>query len=98
MALSLILHELPGLGAETEKLFFESIFQIAPGHWRVSPGVTLVATGVSPAYLRDHLLRALPAEARGAVRLLVTRAAPDIAWHALPDDGEAWLREVLDEG
>ena len=98
MSLSLILHELSALGPEEEKRFFESIFQIAPEHWRLAPGATLAATGVSPAYLRDHLLRAVPEQARADIRLLVTRAPPDLAWHGQPSEGETWLREVLEEG
>ena len=98
MALTLILHDLSGLGPEDEKRFFESIFQIAPEHWRLADGATLAATGVSPGYLRDHLLRALPGETRGGVQLLVTRTSPDLAWQALPAEGEAWLREMLEEG
>ena len=95
MPLSLILHDLGGLDPEDEKRFFESIFQIAPEHWQVAKGVTLAETGVSPAYLRDHLLRALPVTARDTTELLVTRVAPDTAWHGLPAAGEQWLRNGL---
>lgn len=95
MALSLILHDLPALEPEDEKRFFESIFQIAPEHWQVAKGATLAETGVSPAYLRDHLLRALPPAARGATQLLVTHVSADAAWHALPSAGEQWVRDAL---
>lgn len=97
MALSLILHDLSGLSPDEEKRFFESIYHIAPEHWRVSEDATLAATSVSPAYLRDHLLAALPAEARPTARVLVTRTAPDLAWNGLSQEGEAWIREVLEE-
>ncbi|TCZ58766.1 hypothetical protein EXY23_16280 [Roseicella aquatilis] len=95
MALSLILHDLSGLEAEDEKRFFEAIFQIAPEHWRVTEAATLLETSVSPAYLRDHLLRALPQDSRAGTQLLITRVSPDTSWHALRPDGEQWLREAL---
>lgn len=96
MALSLILHDLSGLGPDDERRFFEAIFQIAPEHWRVTDGATLLETGVSPSYLRDHLVRTLPAEQREGALLLVTRVAPDTAWSALRPDGEEWLRRLLE--
>ena len=95
MALSLILHDLSALEPDDEKRFFEAIFQIAPEHWRVSDGATLLETGVSPAYLRDHLVRVLPAERHSGTQLLVTRIAADTAWNGLSAEGERWLREVL---
>jgi hypothetical protein len=95
MPLSLILHDLSALDPEDEKRFFESIFQIAPEHWQVSKGATLAETGVSPAYLRDHLLRTLPPAVRGTTQLLVTRVSADAAWHALPAAGEQWVQDAL---
>ncbi len=55
----------------------------------VTDRVTLVATGVSPAYLRDHLLRALKKEDAPDTMLAVTQFSADAAWHNLPPDGEA---------
>ena len=98
MALSLILHDLSGLAPEDERRFFEAIFQIAPEHWQVAKGATLAETGVSPAYLRDHLLRSAPAAARAGLRLLVTRTSPDTAWSDLGEEGERWVREMLAQG
>ena len=95
MALSLILHDLSALEPDDEKRFFEAIFQIAPEHWRVSDGATLVDTGVSPLYLREHLVRALPDERRSGTQLLVTRLSADSSWNALPKEGEAWLKNAL---
>ena len=95
MALSLILHDLAGLAADDEKRFFESIFQIAPEHWRIAPGATLAETGVSPAYLRDHLLRTLPIEARATTMLLISRVSADAVWHAVPPEGETWLGDAM---
>jgi hypothetical protein len=95
MPLSLILHDLSALDPEDEKRFFESIFQIAPEHWQVSKGATLAETGVSPAYLRDHLIRTLPAPLREATLLMVTRVSADAAWNALPAAGEQWVRDAL---
>src|SRR3954463_16657322 len=95
MALSLILHDLSALDPDDEKRFFESIFQIAPEHWQVSKGATLAETGVSPAYLRDHLIRALPVPMREVTQLLVTRVSADAPWHALPAVGEQWVRDAL---
>ncbi|WP_431271635.1 hypothetical protein [Dankookia sp. P2] len=95
MPLSLILHDLSALAPDEEKRFFESIFQIAPEHWQVSKGATLAETGVSPAYLRDHLIRTLPAAMREATQLLVTHVSADAAWNALPAAGERWVRDAL---
>lgn len=97
MSLSLVLHDLGGAPAAAEKVFFEAIFEVAPEHWRVAGRATLVETGVSPRYLRDHLLRALKKEDAPAVMLLVLRVPPDIAWHNLPAEGEAWLQAILAE-
>lgn len=91
----LVLHDLEGLTAEVRKSFFDSIYEIAPEHWPVQAGATLVATGTSPTYLRDHLRRALDRAAAPAVPLLVTRIGADPAWLALPEEGAAWLREML---
>jgi hypothetical protein len=95
MPLSLILHDLSSLEPDDEKRFFESIFQIAPEHWQVAKGATLAETGVSPAYLRDHLLRTLPPAMRGGTQLLVTHVSPDAAWNALPAVGERWVQDAL---
>ncbi|MFZ4410674.1 MAG: hypothetical protein ACOYOH_25245 [Paracraurococcus sp.] len=95
MALSLILHHLSALEAEDEKRFFEAIFQIAPEHWQVSKTVTLAETGVSPAYLRDHLVRCLPPALRPETEILVTHVSADAAWNALPAVGEQWVRDAL---
>ena len=95
MSLCLVLHDLGGAPAEAEKAFFEAIFEIAPDHWCIAGGAVLVGTGVSPAYLRDHLLRALRHQGAQPAMLLVARIQDDLAWHNLPRDGEAWLREVL---
>ncbi|RAI60774.1 hypothetical protein [Roseicella frigidaeris] len=95
MALSLILHDLAALESEDETRFFEAIFQIAPEHWRLSAGATLLETGVSPSYLRDHLLRALPEPLRSMTQLLVTRVSADAAWNGLPTVGEQWLKDAL---
>jgi hypothetical protein len=95
MPLSLILHDLSALDPEDEKRFFESIFQIAPEHWQVSKGATLAETGVSPAYLRDHLIRTLPAPLRETTLLMVTHVSADAAWNALPAAGEQWVRDAL---
>jgi hypothetical protein len=95
MPLSLILHDLSALDPEDEKRFFESIFQIAPEHWQISKGATLAETGVSPAYLRDHLVRTLPAPMRGVTQLLVTHVSPDAAWNALSAVGEQWMQDAL---
>jgi hypothetical protein len=95
MALSLILHDLSGLEPDDDKRFFEAIFQIAPEHWRVTRSSTLVETGVSPIYLRDHLMRMLPVARRADTLLLVTHVSADASWNALPEAGEQWLRDAL---
>ena len=101
MSLCLVLHDLRGLSAAAEKAFFDAIYELAPDHWRVTGEAVLVGTGVSPAYLRDHLLRALAragAPPQPPAMLLALRVAEDLAWHDLPEEGAAWLREVLGGG
>jgi hypothetical protein len=93
----LVLHALEGLAPPARKSFFDSIFEAAPEHWPLHPGATLVATGLSPAYLRDHLRRALDRAGAPEVLLLVSPLSADPAWAGLPPEGEAWLREVLAE-
>jgi hypothetical protein len=95
MSLCLVLHDLGDASATAEKVFFEAIFEIAPEHWRVTGQATIVATGVSPAYLRDHLLRALKKEDAPDAMLVVTQVSPDAAWHKLPAEGETWLRDLM---
>jgi hypothetical protein len=97
MSLCLVLHDLGAAPASAEKVFFEAIYEIAPEHWPITPRAVLVATGVSPAYLRDHLLRALKKEEAPDVVLTITRVPADAAWHNLSAEGEAWLREMLVE-
>jgi hypothetical protein len=96
MSVCLVLHDLAGVPAAAEKAFFEAIFEIAAEHWRVTPGAVLVGSGISPNYLRDHLLRALAAQDAVPALLLVARLADDLAWTGLPAEGEAWLREALE--
>ena len=95
MSLCLVLHDLGNAPAAVEKIFFEAIFEIAPEHWPITSRATMVATGVSPAYLRDHLLRALKKEDAPDIMLTITQVSPDAAWHNLPAAGEAWMREML---
>lgn len=96
MSACLVLHDLGAASAAAEQRFFEAIFEIAPDHWPVARDAVLVGTGVSPAYLRDHLLQALAAEGAVPALLLVSRLSRDTAWSALPPEGEAWLRDVLE--
>jgi hypothetical protein len=94
----LVLHALEGLGPAARKAFFDAIFEASPAHWPIHASATLVATGLSPAYLRDHLRRALDAESAPEVQLLVCPIAGNPAWAGLPPEGEAWLRDVLADG
>ncbi len=95
MPLALVIHDLPA-GSAALKAMFDAIYEIAPEHWPMSDGSLLAATGVSPAYLRDHLLRALKAQGQQAGLILVTRLGEQAAWSGLPADGEAWLRATID--
>ena len=57
MPICLVLHEFGRAGPAAEQALFGAVFEVASSHWRVTPSATLVGTDVSPAYLRDHLLR-----------------------------------------
>src|SRR5215207_3184200 len=96
MAICLVLYDLgPAPPEEAESRFFDAVFEVAPDHWRVTAGATLVGTEVSSRYLIDHLRRA--AERAGiAPRLLLATPVPDgaMAVHGLTPEGEAWLREM----
>jgi hypothetical protein len=93
--LALVIHDLPA-GSDPAKAMFDAIYEIAPEHWPISDGALLAATGVSPAYLRDHLRRALKAGGYQAGIMLVTRLGDKAAWSGLPPEGEAWLREMIE--
>lgn len=96
MPICLVLHE-PGLtGDAAEQAFSGAVFEVASSHWRVSPGATLVGTDVSPAYLRDHLLRALKGAGAPASLLLVAPLDAGAAWHGLTREGEEWISGEAD--
>ena len=91
MPISLVLHELGPAGPAAEQTLFDAVFEVASSHWRVTPSATLVGTDISPAYLRDHLRRALDGAGAPPVLLLVTPLPAGVAWHGLPPEGEEWL-------
>ena len=91
MPICLVLHELGLAGPAAEEALFGAVFEVASSHWRVAPNATLVGTDVSPAYLRDHLRRALDDAGAPPALLLVTPLHAEAAWHGLPPEGEEWL-------
>ncbi len=96
MPICLVLHE-PGLaGPAPEQAFFSAVFEVASSHWRVTPGATLVGTDVSPAYLRDHLVRALERAGAPPALMLVTPLPAGAAWHGIPPEGEEWMAGEAD--
>lgn len=96
MPLLLALHDLGTPGEEAEEAFFQTFFSVAPDHWRVMPGATLVGTGLSPGYLLDHLRRTAE-RYRIAPRLLLVMPVPaEFVAHGLTPEGEAWIRAMRD--
>lgn len=91
MPICLVLHEFEPAGPKTEQALFDAVFEVASSHWRVTPGATLLGTDVSPAYLRDHLRRALDGAGAPPTLLLVTPLPDGAAWHGLAPEGEAWI-------
>ena len=91
MPICLVLHELGRAGETAEQALFGAVFEVASSHWRVTPSATLVGTDVSPAYLRDHLLRALRDAGAPAELMLVTPLPAGAAWHGIPPEGEEWI-------
>jgi hypothetical protein len=91
-----VIHDLSA--RQAADALFAALYEIAPEHWPVTAGAVLADTGVSPAYLREHLLRSLEVRGQKAGLLLVTRLCDAAAWANLPAEGEAWLREVMAEG
>ena len=94
MALALVVHDLGPLSAAEEQEFFESVFAIAPDHWRLTPTTTFVATEVSATYLLGHLRQALRRAKLTPRLLLVAPVGADLAGHGLTAEGEAWVREM----
>ncbi len=91
MPICLVVHELGLGGPGAEQALFSAVFEVASSHWRVTPSATLVGTDVSPAYLRDHLLRALDDAGAPPALMLVTPVPPTAAWHGIPPEGEEWI-------
>lgn len=98
MPISLVLHELGHAGPAAEQAFFGAMFEVSSSHWRVTPGATMVGTDISPAYLRDHLKRALDAAGAPPALLLVTPVPANAAWHGLPPEGEDWVAGEVESG
>ncbi len=97
MPICLVLHELDHAGPGAEQALFGAVFEVASSHWRVTPSATLIGTDVSPAYLRDHLLRALADAGAPPTLLLVTPLASGAAaWHGIPPEGEEWIAGEAD--
>ncbi len=96
MTLCLVIHDVPADDSPAALAFSEALFHISPEHWPVTPGAALLATEVSPGYLRDHLLQKLRRAGAEPGLLLVTRLSADLTWHGLPAEGADWLRERLE--
>ena len=96
MPICLVLHELGRAGQAAEQALFDAVFEVASSHWRVTPSATLVGTDVSPAYLRDHLLRALRDAGAPAGLMVVAPLAGQAAWHGIPPEGEEWIAGEAD--
>jgi hypothetical protein len=96
MPICLVLHELVQASPAAEQALFGAVFEVASSHWRVTPSATLVGTDVSPAYLRDHLLRALDDAGAPPSLMLVTPLAEEAAWHGIPPEGEEWMAGEAD--
>ncbi len=97
MPICLVLHKFDHAGPGAEQALFGAVFEVASSHWRVTRSATLIGTDVSPAYLRDHLLRALADAGAPPSLLLVTPlAAGAAAWHGIPPEGEEWIAGEAD--
>jgi hypothetical protein len=96
VTLRLVIHDVPADDSPAATAFSEALFHIAPEHWPLATGAVLLATEVSPGYLRDHLLHKLRRAGAEPGLLMVTRVSADLAWHTLPAEGEAWLHDRLD--
>jgi hypothetical protein len=94
MPLRLILHDFGLPPAEAEEDFLYTFFVIAPDHWRLAPGATLVATDLSPGYLLDHLRQTARRSGLEPRLLLVMPFPEELASHGLTSDGEAWIRTM----
>ena len=97
MPITLVLHDPDLGGSEGETAFFDAIFEVAPTHWRVRPDTTLIGTDLSPAYLRDHLRRALDRTGAPLGFLLITPMAAEAVWHELPPGGAEWIESEQEE-
>jgi hypothetical protein len=95
MPLRLVLHDLGAAPAEAAEEFFQTFFGVAPDHWRLMPGATLVGTGLSPGYLLEHLTATAKRCGISPIMLLVIPVPDEIAAEGLPHDGEAWILDML---
>lgn len=95
MPLCLVLHELELSSPMAEQAFFAAVFEVAAEHLRLTEDATLVATGVSPGYLLDHLRHAARKAGVGVRVLLVTEVTPGTVAHGLPPEADAWLKDML---
>ena len=98
MPICLVLHELGLAGPAVEQAFFDAVFEVSNSHWRVAGNATLLSTDLSPAYLRDHLRRALDGAGAPPALLLVTPLPDGAAWHGLPPEGEEWIAAEVESG
>lgn len=96
MALLLILHDLGTPPAAAEEDFFYTFFGVAPDHWRVTPGASLVGTDLSPAYLLEHLRDSARRCAIQPRLLMVMPVPADVVSYGLTPEGEAWMRDMRD--
>ena len=94
MPLLLILHDLGSPPAEAEDDFFYTFFGVAPDHWRLAPGATLVGTDLSPGYLLQHLQQTARRCRITPRLLLVTPMPAEIAADGLSAEGLDWMRAM----
>lgn len=94
MPLCLILHDLGDAPAEATEDFFYTFFGIAPDHWRLADGATLVGTDLSPGYVLQHLRQAARRCGLAPRLLLVTPVPEEAVSHGLGAEGEAWIRAM----
>jgi hypothetical protein len=90
MALCLVVHDLPPAGTEALEA---AVWELSESHWVLGTSL-LVATGVSPRYLTNHLQRALD-QAGVDGTLLATRLSDDFTLEGAQEGGRDWVREHL---
>ncbi len=74
----------------------EAVWEVADSHWAPTEETLMVSCDLSAAYLLSHFKVALARRGHADPGfLLVVPMGAEAAWTGLPQDGEAWIKDLL---